>query len=208
MGPVIETMLRTAKLTKKQRELCLRGIVQMAMADGVLDDREKSYLKMFVDEFFPSIDPFEDRLKQPIKDEELKELDSLEAKKCFVAYLYITAYIDEDFSKEEKEFADDITLKVLDKETVDEILESVRVFLYRRSVFAYAFHYKGLNENFARAVAQRFHVDEEKAQEINTQVFNAVMAMRGPYAEASAALADEESDNEEGSPDSDASHTN
>ncbi len=192
MGPVIETMLRTAKLTQDQRELCLRGIVRMAMADGILDKREEAYLKMFVDEFFPEIDPFEDRFKRPIEDDELKLLDTLEAKKCFVAYLYITAYIDEDFAEEEKEFADKITLKVLDEKTRDEILESVRAFLYRRSVFAYAFHYRGLNENFARAAAERFHVSEDDAREINTKVFNAVMAMRGPYAEASAALAEEE----------------
>ena len=192
MGPVIETMLRTAELTQPQKELCLRGIVQMAMADGVLEEREKAYLKMFVDEFFPGVDPMSEEYSRPIADSELATLDTLEARKSFVAYLYITAYIDEDFSKEERVLADRIVSQVVDDETRDQVLSSVRTFLYRRSVFAYAFHYKGLDEGFARAVERRFDLDEETAKEINTQVFNAVMAMRGPYAEASAAQSQEE----------------
>jgi uncharacterized membrane protein YebE (DUF533 family) len=180
-------MLRTADLTEPQREVCLRGIVQMAMADGVLEPRERKYLQMFVDEFFEGADPMSEELAVPLTDEDLETLDDETSRQSFVAYLYITAYIDEDFSEEEKKLADELSSKVVDEKRRELIVKEVREFLYRRSVFAFAFRFGGLTDEFARSAAERFHVDEETAVEINTQVFNAVMAMKSPYAQASAA---------------------
>jgi hypothetical protein len=188
MGPVIETMLRTADLTESQRKICLRGIIQMADADGVLEPRERKYLQMFIDEFFEGADPASEELSTPISKADLAALDTTEARESFVAYLYITAYIDEDFSPEEKKLADELSLELLDAARRDEILAGVREFLYRRAVFAYAFRFGGLPMEFARDAAKRFELSSETAGEINTNVFNAVMAMRGPHAQASASL--------------------
>ena len=56
MGLVIETLLRGAELNDEHRKICLKGIAQMAMADGVDDPRERAYLKKFpfTKEFFIS----------------------------------------------------------------------------------------------------------------------------------------------------------
>ena len=181
MGLLIEALLRGAKLTDEQRKVCLRGIAQMAMADGVEDPRERAYLNKFVDEFFEGADPTNDEYNIPITKDELAQLDTTEAKECFAAYLYTTAYIDEDFSPEEEKYAEEMTDGLVDSKRRDEIINGVREFLYRRSVFAYAFRFNKLDEEFARAMAQKFQLNDERAVDINATVFNAIMAMKGPH---------------------------
>jgi hypothetical protein len=56
----------------------------------------------------------------------------------------------------------------------------VREFLYRRSVFAYAFRLGRLDEEFAVLAAKRFAVPFERAREINADVFNAIMTIKNP----------------------------
>lgn len=153
----------------------------MAMADGVEDPRERAYLKKFVDEFFEGSDPTNSEFNSPITEEELGRLDTDEARECFAAYLYTTAYIDEDFSPEEKAFAEKMTAGLVGSERLNEIITAVREFLYRRSVFAYAFRFNKLDEEFSMAMAKKFEVDPSRAVEINAAVFNAIMAMKGPH---------------------------
>ena len=75
----------------------------------------------------------------------------------------------------------------MDTATRDEIATSVREFLYRRSVFAYAFRLGRLDEEFAVLAAKRFDVPIERAKELNASVFNAIMTLKSPgEAEATA----------------------
>lgn len=183
MALVIETLLRGANLTQPQRLICLKGIAQMAMADGVEDPRERAYLKKFVDEFFEGADPTDGSLSEPLTAKDLEVLDSKESKECFTAYLYLTAHIDEDFSDEEKKFAKELIKDLVGPERDQEIIVAVREFLYRRSVFSYAFRYGRLDEAFSLAMAKKFDIDHEQARQINIAVFNAIMAMKGPVAQ-------------------------
>ena len=152
----------------------------MAMADGVEDPRERAYLEKFVDEFFPETDPTDDAFNEPVTQEDLEKLASAEAKQCFLGYAYITAYVDEEYVKAEEDLLTQWADQLVDVETRDEIATSVREFLYRRSVFAYAFRLGRLDEEFAVLAAKRFNVEVERAKELNASVFNAIMALKSP----------------------------
>ena len=97
MALVIEKLLRDTELNDTEREICLRGIAQVAMADGVEDPRERAYLEKFVDEFFPETDPTDDAFNAPLTEADLGKLDKDDVKRAFLGYGYITAYVDEDF---------------------------------------------------------------------------------------------------------------
>jgi len=180
MGLVIEKLLRGTELNDAERDVCLRGIAQMAMADGVEDPRERAYLEQFVDEFFPETDPTDEAFNAPVTKEDLDKLSSTEAKQCFLGYAYITAYVDEEFVKAEKDLLTQWADHLVPAVARDEIATSVREFLYRRSVFAYAFRLGRLDEEFAVLAAQRFDVEIERAKELNASVFNAIMSLKNP----------------------------
>ncbi|MFH2005926.1 MAG: hypothetical protein ABI333_04975 [bacterium] len=160
--------------------MCLRGIAQMAMADGVEDPRERAYLDKFVDEFFPDTDPTDDAWNAPVSNEDLAKLTSDEARQCFLGYAFITAYVDEEFVQAEEDLLNKWAEHLVDSATKEDIATSVREFLYRRSVFAYAFRLGRLDEEFAVAAAKRFDVPVERAKELNATVFNAIMTLRRP----------------------------
>lgn len=180
MGLVIEQLLRSTPLSEVEREICLRGIAQVAMADGVEDPRERAYLEKFVDEFFPDADPTDAAWNAPVTEADLAKLASDEARKAFLGYGYITAYVDEDFVEAEARLLDRWATALVSLEVRDEIVTGVREFLYRRSVFAYAFRLGRLDEEFAVRAAQRFAVPHERAREINANVFNAIMTLKNP----------------------------
>ena len=180
MGLVIEKLLRSTELNDAERDVCLRGIAQMAMADGVQDPRERAYLEKFVDEFFPETDPTDEAFNAPITNEDLDKLSTPEAKQCFLGYAYITAYVDEEFVESEQQLIDRWADRLVDAAGKDEIVTSVREFLYRRSVFAYAFRLGRLDEEFAVAAAKRFDVEIDRARALNASVFNAIMTLKNP----------------------------
>ena len=191
MGLVIEKLLRSTELNQDEKDVCLRGIAQMAMADGVEDPRERAYLEKFVDEFFPDTDPTDDAFNAPVTKDDLDKLGSDDAKRCFLGYAYITAYVDEDFVKAEEDLLNQWSDHLVDGDTRDEIATSVREFLYRRSVFAYAFRLGRLDEEFAVLAAKRFDVPIERAKELNASVFNAIMTLKSPGDETPAETAAE-----------------
>ncbi len=180
MGLVIEKLLRSTELNEAERDVCLRGIAQMAMADGVEDPRERAYLEKFVDEFFPETDPTDESFNAPVTEADLSKLSSAEAKHCFLGYAYITAYVDEEFVQAEQDLLAQWADKLVEPDIRDEIATSVREFLYRRSVFAYAFRLGRLDEEFAVLAAKRFDVEVSRAKELNASVFNAIMAIKSP----------------------------
>jgi len=184
MGLVIEKLLRNTPLNDVEREVCLRGIAQVAMADGVQDARERAYLEKFVDEFFPDADPTDTAWNTPLTPADLARLGSDEVKMAFLGYGYITAYVDEEFVAQEAELLEEWAKVLVSDEARNEVITAVREFLYRRSVFAYAFRLARLDEEFAVAAAQRFDVSMERAREINANVFNAIMTLRNPVASA------------------------
>ncbi len=184
MGLVIEKLLRATELSDLERNICLRGIAQMAMADGVQDPRERAYLEKFVDEFFPETDPTDEAFNSPVTDEDLEQLSSPEARSCFLGYVFITAYVDEDFAEAERELFERWASRLVDEATREEVTTAVREFLYRRSVFAYAFRLGRLDEEFAVAAAKRFDVEIDRAREINASVFNAIMTLKNPGEES------------------------
>jgi len=184
MALLIEPLLRNVELDERQRDVCLRGIAQMAMADGVRDPRELAFLAKFVDEFFEGSDLTNDAFNKPITDDDLVALDSDRVRDVFVAYLYLTAYMDEDFSQPEVKLAARLADQLVGNERREEILEAAQQFLYRRTVFAYAFKNNRLDEDFAKAAASRFSVPIEAALKINASVFNAVMALKAPMTDA------------------------
>jgi hypothetical protein len=180
MGLVIEQLLRTTVLDADERDVCLRGIANVAMADGVVDPRERAYLQKFVDEFFPDTDPTDAALSAPVTAADLAKLKSDATRRCFLGYGYITAYIDEDFVPAEDQLLAGWAGQLLGPEIREEIVSGVREFLYRRAVFAYAFRLGRLDEEFAVKAATRFHVPTERAKELNASVFNALMTIKDP----------------------------
>ncbi len=182
MGLVIEKLLRDTELNDDERAICLRGIAQVAMADGVEDPRERAYLDKFVDEFFPDADPTDTAWNEPLTGADLDRLSSDEVRRAFLGYGYITAYVDEELAKQEADLLQSWQEQLVAPEVADEIVTSVREFLYRRSVFAYAFRLGRLDEEFAVLAAQRFDVPVERAREINANVFNAIMTLKNPTA--------------------------
>ncbi len=180
MAVLIEPLLRNTNLTQEQRKVCLKGITAVAAADKVIDPRETQYLKAFVEEFFDGQDMGSLTFDEPVTPEDLAVLDTDRAKDAFVAYLYITAYLDENFCDDEKQLIDGLTKNLLAEDRRRELLDGVRSFLYRRAAFAYAFRFGRLDEALARDLAKRFDLTEQQAIELNAAVFNAVMAMKGP----------------------------
>ncbi|MDY0004870.1 MAG: hypothetical protein RBU30_26465, partial [Polyangia bacterium] len=150
------------------------------------------YLEKFVDEFFPNADPTDSAWNAPLTEKDLEKLETLEAKKAFLGYGYITAYVDEDYVEAEAKLLDGWARVLVSPEIREEIITSVREFLYRRSVFAYAFRLGRLDEEFAVRAASRFAVPVERAREINAGVFNAIMTLKNPgLAEEPARASDE-----------------
>ena len=180
MGLVIENLLRTTPLDADERDVCLRGIAQVAMADGTVDPRERAYLQKFVDEFFPDADPTDEAWSRPLVDDDLKRLKSDPARQSFLGYGYITAYIDESFDDTEEKVLSAWAGQLVSPEVQAEILTAVREFLYRRAVFAYAFRLGRLDDEFAVKASTRFSVPAERVQELNAGVFNAIMTIRNP----------------------------
>ncbi len=189
MTLVIEKLLRETPLSEKEREICLRGIAQVAMADGVEDPRERAYLEKFVDEFFPDADPTDEAWNTPIALPDLEQLGTDDAKRAFLGYGYITAYVDEAFVEAEQTLLEQWADKLVEPADAQEIITAVREFLYRRSVFAYAFRLGRLDEEFALLAAERFDVPVERARELNADVFNAIMTLKRPASEQEAAAA-------------------
>jgi hypothetical protein len=186
MTLVIEKLLRETPLSEKEREICLRGIAQVAMADGVEDPRERAYLEKFVDEFFPEADPTDEAWNAPIAKEDLERLGSDDAKRAFLGYGYITAYVDEELVEAEQTLLEQWAERLVEPADAQEIITAVREFLYRRSVFAYAFRLGRLDEEFALLAAKRFDVPVERARELNADVFNAIMTLKRPAGEQEA----------------------
>ena len=178
MAISIEKLLRGTEFTETDKKLILKGIMQVAKADGVLDPREQAYIKKFVTEFFPEADLEDDSLSETITSEELSMLSSDDAKRCFVAFLTITAYADEDFSKEEREFLKTLFKDLLNEEEIANIQHSVRIFLYRRTVFSFALKNLYLHPEFAQKMAERFDISTDEAIEVNQGVFNALMVLK------------------------------
>jgi hypothetical protein len=189
MGLVIENLLRTTMLDPGERDVCLRGIATVAMADGTVDARERAYLQKFVDEFFPDADPTDEAWSRPLADEDLKLLKSDAVRQSFLGYGYITAYIDESFDPTEAKLLDAWAAQLVSPEVKDQILTAVREFLYRRSVFAYAFRLGRLDEEFAVKASSRFGVPTERVKELNAGVFNAIMTIKNPIQAAADAQA-------------------
>lgn len=185
MGLVIEQLLRNTTLSEEEREVCLRGIAQVAMADGVEDARERAYLEKFVDEFFPDADPTDAAWNAPLSEADLAKLGSDDARMAFLGYGYITAYVDEEFVESEAVLLEKWAATLVSPEVREEILTAVQEFLYRRSVFAYAFRLGRLDEEFAVRASQRFGVPIERARVINADVFNAIMTLKNPTLEES-----------------------
>ena len=190
MGLVIEKLLRDTELNDTEREICLRGIAQVAMADGVEDPRERAYLEKFVDEFFPDADPTDNAYNAPITKDDLAKLGSDDAKRAFLGFGYITAYVDEELVEQEAALLKGWQEDLVSGEVAEELMTSVREFLYRRSVFAYAFRLGRLDEEFAVLAAKRFDVPLERAREINANVFNAIMTLKNPAAQDADASAE------------------
>ena len=180
MAIIIESLLRSTDFTTNDKEIILRGIAQLAAADGVVDPRERQYLKKFVTEFFPDADPTDPSLTEnAITKEDVAGLSSAAVKECFVGFLTITAYSDEDFSDPEKEFMKNLFDGALSMDKVAEVQHAVRKFLYRRVVFAFALNNKYLHPEFAHEMARRFDISTDEAVEINQGVFSAIMAIKG-----------------------------
>lgn len=186
MALLIESLLRTTPFTESDREIILRGIIQLSEADGIVDPREREYLKKFVTEFMPETDPTDPKYSgTKITPEDVKTLSSDDVRKCLVGFLTITAYADEEFADEERKFISDLMGESIDGKTITEIQRAVRQFLYRRIVFAFAFKNHYLHPDFAREMARRFDISDDDAVFINQGVFSALMAIKAPVDEAS-----------------------
>ncbi len=181
MAMEIEQLLRANELTPAEKQIIFRGIVQMAKADGEdMDPREKEFLQQVVTEFFPGLD-FPELLKdwKPLDRSELDTLSSNDNKATYLAFLYMIAYADENFSDAEKNLLKDLTRDLLPGETVEELESAVRAYLYRRSVFHFVLNQNFLHPEFAKEMARRFEVSEQMAIFLNQEVYNAVMVLHG-----------------------------
>jgi uncharacterized tellurite resistance protein B-like protein len=181
MALIIESFLRKTELNANDKDVILRGISQLAAVDGVMDPREREYLKKFVEEFFPEADPFAGELTtNSVSTADVKTLSSDDAKLCFIAFMTITAYADENFSQAEKDLLRKLVGDSVTNEKYTETQRAVRKFLYRRVVFSFSFKNEYLHPGFSREMARRFDISDDEAIEINSGVFNAVMAMKNP----------------------------
>ncbi len=183
MTVLAEALLRNTELDDRQRLVCLRGIAQVAAADGKVDPKERAYLRAFVEEFFEGRDPTDESLGEPLSAQELEVLDTPRVREAFVAFLYMAAHVDEDFSEDERRLIEELTEGLVTEKRRQEILTGVRELLYRRAVFGYASRFGRLDEPFAVKMAERFQVPRERAVELNAQVFNALMALKAPVAQ-------------------------
>lgn len=183
MDMEIEKILRDTPLREEEKEVIFRGIVQLANADGEMDPREREYLRGVVSEFFPGSD-FGAMMAawRPLEKDDIA-FASDEARRAFVAFLYMIAYADEDFSKTEEKLLDDLTRGLLDAGEIAEIAMQVRKYLYMRAVFHFALNANYLHPDFAREMARRFELDEETAVQLNRDVYDAVLVLRGTQAQ-------------------------
>ena len=180
MGLRIEDLLRATKLSDSDKQLILRGIAQIAEADGVVDPTERDYLREFVTEFFPEGDPTDPTLTaKTITPEEVASMSSDDARLCLVAFLTIAGYVDGDFSEPERAFIRSVIGHTVPEDQFIEVQHGVRRYMYGRAVFAFALRNGFLHPDFAREMAERFDISYDEAIEINADVFNAVMAMKG-----------------------------
>ncbi|MBN2722464.1 MAG: hypothetical protein JXR95_00165 [Deltaproteobacteria bacterium] len=186
MTILIESLLRTTPFSETDKQTILKGIVQLSEADGIIDPREREYLKKFVSEFMPDVDPLAPELSGvKVTPQEVAELSSDEVVKCFAGFLTITAYSDEDFADSERKMISGLLGSRLSPEALSEIQRAVRQFLYRRVVFAFAFKNHYLHPDFAREMARRFDISDDDAIAINQGVFSALMAIKAPMQEVS-----------------------
>jgi len=180
MALSIENLLRSTPFNNEDKMVILRGIAQLAAADGVIDPREREYLKKFVTEFFPEADPADPALvADTLSGEDIGRLSSEDVRLALVGFLTITAYADENFSQPEREYIKGLFLGALEENQVAEVQHAVRKFLYRRVVFAFALKNRFLHPEFAMEMARRFDISTDEAIEINQGVFSAIMAIRG-----------------------------
>ncbi|MBU1534294.1 TerB family tellurite resistance protein [Myxococcota bacterium] len=180
MAISIENLLRSTEFSADDKNIILRGIAQLAAADGVIDPREREYLKKFVTEFFPQADPNDPKLVEDVVTaKDVTTLSSDEVRMAFAGFLTITAYADENFSQPEREFIKGLFVGSLGEKQVAEVQHSVRMFLYRRVVFAFALKNRFLHPEFAIEMSRRFDISTDEAIEINQGVFSAIMAIRG-----------------------------
>ncbi len=180
MALELEPVLRETTLSSADKTTIFRGIVQVAQADGEMDPREREYLQQVVGEFFPGED-FAKLLAEyrALEEADLKALSSDAARDCFAAFLFMTAYADEEFSDDEKALLEKLTAGVLPAARVDEVRAAVRQYLYRRAVFHFVLNQNFLHPEFAREMARRFEVPEEVAVSLNTEVYQAVLVLHG-----------------------------
>jgi hypothetical protein len=180
MAIIIESLLRSTDFTVNDKNIILRGIVQLAEADGIMDPRERAYLNTFVSEFFPEADPNDTKhSSEKVTKEEVSSLSSDDVKSCFVGFLTITAYSDEDFSDAEKAYMKSLFEGILPDGRVAEIQHLTRKLLYRRVVFSFSLKNRFLHPEFAMEMARRFDISTDEAVEINQGVFSAIMAIKG-----------------------------
>ncbi len=183
MAMEIESILRDTPLDENEKAVVFRGMVQLAQADGEMDPREREYLRQVVTEFFPGAD-FNAMLTsyRPLERPEI-QFTGTPARRAFVAFLYMTAYADEDFSDVERSLLQDLTRELLPADEIAEIALGVRKYLYRRAVFHFALNANFLHPDFAREMARRFEIDEETAILLNRDVYDAVLVLRNSQAQ-------------------------
>ncbi len=180
MALELEPILRDTTLTPADKTTIFRGLVQVAQADGEMDPREREYLQQVVGEFFPG-ENFSALLAEyrPLSDGDLQALSTDAARDCFTAFLFMTAYADEEFSDDEKTLLEKLTSGVLPAARVDELRAGVRQYLYRRAVFHFVLNQNFLHPEFAREMARRFEVPEDVAVALNQEVYQAVLVLHG-----------------------------
>lgn len=180
MALELEPILRETELSSADKTTIFRGIVQVAQADGEMDPREREYLQQVVGEFFPGED-FSKLLAEyrALEAADLKALSTDDVRACFTAFLFMTAYADEEFSDDEKVLLDRLTAGVLPADRVDEVRAAVRQYLYRRAVFHFVLNQNFLHPEFAREMARRFEVPEDRAMALNAEVYQAVLVLHG-----------------------------
>jgi uncharacterized tellurite resistance protein B-like protein len=176
----MEQVLRDTPLEASEKLTIFRGIVQVAQADGEMDPREKEYLQQVVTEFFPG-ENFSALLAdyRPLTEADLGTFSSEEARVCFAAFLFMTAYADEEFSESERTLLSQLTAGVLPASRVEELQAGVRHYLYRRAIFHFVLNQNFLHPEFAREMARRFEVPENTAVALNQEVYNAVLILHG-----------------------------
>jgi tellurite resistance protein len=174
----MELLVRNTELDSHEAEVCLRGISQVIMADGVQHPNERAYLEQFVEAYYSGTGPQPELLESPITATDLGELRSDTTKRCFLEYAYITAYVDGQLDPSEEDLIRSWARALVSEPLHTEILRHVREFLLRRSVFSAAFRTGWLDAEVIEQEAIRFGVPLERAQALSTEEFQRYLDLR------------------------------